>query len=338
MRIETSKSLQPFNTFRIPSTAAHYIAVQDLSELRAFLASGFPEYEHLLVLGGGSNLLFTGDFDGLVLHMLNKGIEILSEDGNGMEVRVQAGEVWDDFVTWCTKRNLYGVENLVAIPGSVGAAPVQNIGAYGAEVKDVIVSVDIIMTEDGRFKTLPAAACEFGYRSSIFKQELRGQAIITSVVFRLQKSGVLNRGYGEVQKMLIDRGVTDPGPAEVAEVIRLIRSAKLPDPAVTGNAGSFFKNPLISDQQYAQLASQYPNLPSYPQHDGTVKVAAGWMIEQCGLKGHRMGNAAVHDKQALVLINAGGATGFEVVALANHIIKTVWLQFGIRLEPEVNIL
>ncbi|HRZ43463.1 MAG TPA: UDP-N-acetylenolpyruvoylglucosamine reductase, partial [Bacteroidales bacterium] len=204
--------------------------------------------------------------------------------------------------------------------------------------KDVIASVDTVTIEDGDLRTLTAAACGFGYRSSIFKRELRGRAIITSVVFRLQKSGVLNTGYGDVQKMLSERGITDPRPADIAAVIRSIRSAKLPDPAITGNAGSFFKNPVIGEVEAKALRASHPGLPCWPQPDGTVKLAAGWLIEQCRLKGFRMGNAAVHDRQALVLVNAGGATGYEVMALANHIIKTVWLQFGIRLEPEVNIL
>lgn len=338
MYIETSKPLQPFNTFGIQATAAYYVAIEDVNSLQSFLKSDYPGSDQLLVLGGGSNLLFTGDFDGLVLHMVNKGIEVLEEDNTHSVVRVQAGEVWDDFVNWSTERTLYGIENLAAIPGSVGAAPVQNIGAYGAEVKDVVVSVEMVMLETGEPLTLTRAECDFGYRTSIFKRDLRGQAIITSVVFRLTKSGLLNTGYGDVQKMLGTSGILDPRPADVAAVIRAIRSSKLPDPSITGNAGSFFKNPVIDDTEADALLKLHPDLPSWPQPYGSVKVAAGWLIEQCGLKGFRMGNAAVHEKQALVLVNAGGATGLEVVALANHIIKTVWLQFGIRLEPEVNIL
>ncbi len=338
MQIETSKSLRAFNTFGIPATAAYYAAVENVQSLQSILKSGHPGSDRILVLGGGSNLLFTEDFDGLVLHMVNKGIEVLEEDDEQVLVRVQAGEVWDDLVNWCTERGLYGIENLAAIPGSTGAAPVQNIGAYGAEVKDVIASVEMVLLESGELMTLTATECGFGYRTSIFKRDLRGRAIITSVVFRLQKSGVVNTGYGDVQKMLANLGVADPGPADVAAVIRTIRAAKLPDPAETGNAGSFFKNPVIDDAKADALLKSHPDLPCWPQPYGTVKVAAGWLIERCGLKGFRMGNVAVHDKQALVLVNCGDATGIEVVILANHILKTVWLQFGIRLEPEVNIL
>lgn len=338
MQTETSKSLLHFNTFGIEATAAYYVAVEDLPSLRSFLKSNYPGSDRLLVLGGGSNLLFTGDFDGMVIHMVNKGIDVLEEDNTQVMVRVQAGETWDDFVNWSTERALFGIENLAAIPGSVGAAPVQNIGAYGAEVKDVVESVELVMLETGELITLTATECGFGYRTSIFKRDLRGQTIITSVVFRLTKSGMLNTGYGDVEKMLEICVVEDPGPADVASVIRSIRGAKLPDPAITGNAGSFFKNPVITATEADTLRKSHPALPCWPQPDGTVKVAAGWLIEYCGLKGFRMGNAAVHDKQALVLVNTGGSSGLEVVALANHIIKTVWLQFGIRLEPEVNIL
>lgn len=338
MHIESTKPLQALNTFGIAVNAAHYVAVDDAAELPALLTSGRPELEQILVLGGGSNLLFTSDFEGLVLHMVNKGIHIVREDEQEVVVRVQAGEVWDDFVTWSTDRSLYGIENLVAIPGSVGAAPVQNIGAYGMEVSDSLISVEMVMLENGACHTLNHRMCEFGYRSSIFKQALKGQVVITAVTFKLRKQGALLLLYKGVEETLKERGIIDPTPGDAAAAIRQIRDSKLPDPAIIGNAGSFFKNPILTAAEYEILKEKFPTLPSYPQDDGTYKVAAGWLIEQAGLKGFRMGRAGVHDKQALVLVNAGGATGDEVVELCNHVIKTVWMQFGIRLEPEVNIL
>jgi UDP-N-acetylmuramate dehydrogenase len=338
VHIESTKPLQALNTFGIAVNAAHYVAVDDAAELPALLTSGRPELEQILVLGGGSNLLFTSDFEGLVLHMVNKRIEVVREDAEEVIVRVQAGEVWDDFVTWSTDRSLYGIENLVAIPGSVGAAPVQNIGAYGMEVSDSLISVEMVMLENGACYTLNHRMCEFGYRSSIFKHELKGQVVITAVTFKLRKRGALLLSYRGVEEILKERGIIDPTPGDVAAAIRHIRDSKLPDPAIIGNAGSFFKNPILTAAEYEILKEKFPTLPSYPQDDGTYKVAAGWLIEQAGLKGFRMGHAGVHDKQALVLVNAGGATGDEVLELCNHVIKTVWMQFGIRLEPEVNIL
>jgi len=338
VHIESTKPLQALNTFGIAVNAAHYVAVDDAAELPALLTSGRPELEQILVLGGGSNILFTSDFEGLVLHMVNKGIDVVSEDAEELIVRVQAGEVWDDFVTWSTIRNLYGVENLVAIPGSVGAAPVQNIGAYGMELADSLLSVEMVMLENGDSYTLDHRMCEFGYRSSIFKQALKGQVVITAATFKLRKRGTLNLSYKGVDEILNERGGGEPTPGDAAAAIRHIRDSKLPDPSITGNAGSFFKNPVLTTSEYEILIQRFPTLPSYPQDDGTFKVAAGWLIEQSGLKGFRMGHAGVHDKQALVLVNSGGATGEEILQLANHVIKTVWMQFGIRLEPEVNIL
>lgn len=338
MQIESSRPLQLLNTFGIAVNASHYVAVHDAARLPSLLTSGASELQRILVLGGGSNVLFTEDFNGLVLHMVNKGIDVLSEDDDVMIVRVAAGEVWDDFITWSTDRSLYGIENLVAIPGSVGAAPVQNIGAYGMELSDTLQEVEVVMLEDGSRHNFSNSMCQFGYRTSLFKNELKGQVVITSVTFRLRKRGTLNLSYKGVEEVLHQRHLHHPNPADVADAIRHIRDTKLPDPKRTGNAGSFFKNPVVSAEDHRQLMALHPGLPSYPQSDGTVKVAAGWLIEHAGLKGFRMGNASVHDRQALVLVNTGNATGTEVVTLANHIIKTVWITYGIRLEPEVNIL
>jgi UDP-N-acetylmuramate dehydrogenase len=338
VHFETSKPLQSLNTFGIDVHAAHYVAVEDAATLPELLTSGRPELSEILVLGGGSNILFTEDFDGCVLHMCNRGVVIEHEDDRYAFVRVEAGEEWDAFVQFCLDHNLGGVENLIAIPGRVGAAPVQNIGAYGTEVGNVIFEVDMVLLENGSRITMPAFMCEFGYRTSIFKTALKGQVVITSVLFRLSKYPEVNAGYGDVQKRLAEVGIEQPSIQDVAHVIRRIRDAKLPDPKITGNAGSFFKNPVVSEEIVTTIRQTYPDMPVYAQEDGTMKLAAGWLIEQCKLKGFRMGNAAVHDKQALVLVNLGEATGIEVVTLANHIIKMVWLKFGVRLEPEVNIL
>jgi UDP-N-acetylmuramate dehydrogenase len=335
---EKNKSLKNLTTFGVECLAESYIAVNQTDELVERLQSGEIDTEHLLILGGGSNLLFTRNFDGLVLHMCNKGIEVESEDDDFVFVRVQAGEEWDDFVGYCLDRNLGGVENLIAIPGRVGASPVQNIGAYGAEVKDVITEVELAFLSNGRRCVLTAHDCNFGYRSSIFKNELKGKVVITSVVFRLRKHPEIQAGYGDVQKQLNNEGITSPTIRDVARIIRSIRDAKLPDPKVTGNAGSFFKNPVIDEGVADKLKAAHPEMPFYLQAGGQVKLAAGWLIEQCGLKGFKMGHAAVHDRQALVLVNLGEATGQEVVSLANWIINRVEEQFGVRLEPEVNIL
>ncbi len=336
--IETSRSLKSLNTFGIDVKASYYTAVKNRGDLIELLSGNRPELSEFLILGCGSNILFTGDFDGCVIHMFNKGIDVEREDSDHIYVRAAAGEVWDDFVEYCLARNLGGVENLIAIPGSVGAAPVQNIGAYGVEVGETVEEVEAVLAENGSRITIPAPECDFGYRSSIFKTTLKGQVVITSVLFRVRKKPVINVGYGDVKSSLLDAGISEPSVRDVANVIRGIRESKLPDHKVMGNAGSFFKNPVISEEECSHLLSKYPEMPVFPQPGGMVKLAAGWLVEKSGLKGVRMGNAAIHDKQALVLINKGDATGMEITTLANHIIKTVWLNFAVRLEPEVVIL
>ncbi|MFO7723206.1 MAG: UDP-N-acetylmuramate dehydrogenase [Bacteroidales bacterium] len=337
-RTEIQKSLKHLNTFGVECLADSYFAINHAEELIRLLKSEEMAAGPLLILGGGSNILFTRDFAGAVIHICNKGIEIEFEDEDYAEIRAQAGEEWDDFVNFCLEHNLGGVENLVAIPGRVGAAPVQNIGAYGVEVKDVIQEVEAIRISDGQTIMLDAAGCGFGYRNSIFKGALKGKVVITSVLFRLSKHPEIFAGYGDVKKKLDEEGITAPTIRDVARVIGTIRGAKLPDPKVTGNAGSFFKNPVVDKLTVAALKAMHSDLPSWPQPDGNVKLAAGWLIEQCGLKGYRMGGAAVHERQALVLVNTGGATGIEVLVLAEYVIRQVEQQFGIRLEPEVNIL
>jgi UDP-N-acetylmuramate dehydrogenase len=338
IHIEHNKSLRPFNTFGVEVTAKRYIAFHDLHDLNACFAGTGMDEGPLLILGGGSNILFTGDFDGCVMHVCAKGIEVVEEDHDKVYVRVQAGEVWDDFVDFCIFHGYGGVENLVAIPGSVGAAPVQNIGAYGAEVKDVLSEVEVVFLSDGTRGVFTSGECNFGYRSSIFKNELKGKVVITSVVFRLPKHPVIHAGYGDVQKQLDSEGLTQPTIRDVARVIRNIRDSKLPDPKVTGNAGSFFKNPVVDHAIADSIKADYPEMPYFPQPGGGVKLAAGWLVEQSGLKGFRLGRAAVHDRQALVLVNTGGATGEEILALARYVIGKVDERFGVGLEPEVNIL
>ncbi len=338
VNIERNKSLKALNTFGVEARAAVYVAVRSTEDILEALSQTRIAPTPVLMLGGGSNLLLTGDIDGWVIHLCNKGITVVHEGDETCTVRVAAGEVWDDFIGFCLGRNLYGVENLVAIPGSVGAAPVQNIGAYGMEVKETITEVEMVMLRNGELRTLDNAACAFGYRTSIFKTKLKGEAVITSVTFTLKKKGILNLTYGGIKDALAAKGIVEPGLGDVADIIRSIRAVKLPDPKVTGNAGSFFRNPSVPAQLFADLQDQHPEIPSYPQSDGTIKLAAGWLIEQCGLKGYRLGNAAVHDRQSLVLVNCGNATGQDILALAHHIIEKVEQKFRIRLDPEVNIL
>lgn len=335
---EYGKSLKLLNSFGIDVRAKRYLAVHEKSCLEELIREINKDSEPLLILGGGSNILFTSDYDGTVLHICNKGISIVGEDDEHCLVRAEAGEMWDDFVMFCIERDLGGVENLVAIPGSMGAAPVQNIGAYGMEVSDTIRSVEVVSLADGSVRVMSADECGFGYRSSIFKGALKGRVVIASVTFRLTKKPVINAGYGDVKRELDALGLAAPGIRDVAEVIRAIRNSKLPDHTVTGNAGSFFKNPVVQVEVHQTLKEEYPGIVAYPQSDGTMKLAAGWLIEQCGLKGLRMGKAAVHDRQALVLVNMGGATGAEIIQLARHVIEEVDKTFGVRLEPEVNIL
>lgn len=335
---EYGKSLKLLNSFGIDVYAKRYIPVHDKSCLEELIQEINKDSEPLQILGGGSNILFTDDYQGSVVHLCNKGISIVCEDDDHCLVSAEAGEVWDDFVQFCLEHGLGGVENLVAIPGSVGAAPVQNIGAYGMEVSDTITAVEVVSLADGSARSMSAGECGFGYRTSIFKSSLKGRVVITSVTFRLMKNPVINTSYGDVKRELDALGLAAPGIRDVAEVIRTIRNSKLPDHTVIGNAGSFFKNPVVQVDVYQTLHEQYPGIVSYPQHDGTMKLAAGWLIEQCGLKGFRMGNAGVHDRQALVLVNCGGATGAEILQLALHIIDEVDKKFSVRLEPEVNII
>lgn len=288
----------------------------------------------LLFMGGGSNLLFLNNFAGTVFHSVIDDINIVAEDDNSISLRVGSGVVWDDFVAYCVEKGWWGVENLSLIPGEVGASAVQNIGAYGVEVKDVLQNIEAISVDDLSKRIFTNAECNYGYRDSIFKNSLKGKYVITYVTYRLSKTANPNIGYGALKSVLSE----NPSLNEIRDAIIGVRNSKLPDPKVYGNAGSFFMNPVIPMEQFAELQSRYPEIPSYPASDGYIKVPAGWLIEKSGWKGKSLGNAAVYEKQALVLINRGGATGMEVKHLADTVIADVKEIFGITLHAEVNYI
>lgn len=326
--------LDSLNTFRIAARARRYLRVTAAGQLAAALAQPALASLPRLVLGGGSNLLFTRDFDGLVLHMALSGRELVGEEGGCALVRAQAGENWHAFVQWTLAQGLGGLENLSLIPGTVGAAPIQNIGAYGAEIKDVFHSLTVFDMASGQARTMTASQCRFGYRDSVFKHPEGAQLVVLDVTFALPTAWRPNLRYAELAQALDEAGVTAPTPRQVSDAVVAIRRRKLPDPAVIGNAGSFFKNPVVPAEHCARLLESFPNLVHHRQPDGSEKLAAGWLIDQCGWKGKRMGAAGVYPKQALVLVNHGGATGGEVVALAQAIKADVAGRYGVVLEPE----
>jgi UDP-N-acetylmuramate dehydrogenase len=287
-----------------------------------------------MVLGGGSNLLLTGDFAGLVLHLCTAGVGVVHEDDASIYVKAAAGENWHRFVRWTLQQGLGGLENLSLIPGNVGAAPIQNIGAYGVELKDCFHSLTAFDFETGNTFVLDRTACRFGYRDSVFKHEWRDRAAILDVTFALPKKWQPNVQYADVSQELAARGIKAPTAGQISEAVIAIRTRKLPDPAVIGNAGSFFKNPVISAEQRSVLLERHPQLVSYAQADGSFKLAAGWLIDQSGWKGKSLGAAGVYEKQALVLVNRGGASGREIAALAAAIQADVMSRFGVRIEPE----
>lgn len=336
IRVFENSDLSARNSFKVHQQAAKIVEFDSNSDLQQIFAEHITD--RWMVMGGANNILFTRDIDFPIIIPRNEQIEILSEGNEGVYVRVGAGLEWDELVAWSVERGLWGLENLSLIPGKVGAAPVQNIGAYGAEAKDTIASVEMFFPEQGAFVTLAAEHCGFGYRESVFKQTLKGRVIITSVTFCLSKVAAPKLGYGDVEREVEARGGVSL--TNIREAICAIRRAKLPDTAITGNAGSFFKNPIVEASVAQNLLEQYPDMPHYPTTDTTkVKLAAGWLIDQCGLKGYSEGNVGVHSRQALVLINTtGNATGSEVIAFAGKVCQTVAQKFGITIEPEVNIL
>lgn len=337
LQVQTDYPLARLNTFGMRVAAARY-ATFDREEDLAALPLDPAAMQDILVLGGGSNMLFTGDVPGLVLHNKIRGIVKLREDNDHVWLQVGAGEVWHELVLYAVAAGYAGIENLSLIPGTVGAAPIQNIGAYGVEAKDVIEEVRFLNLESGAFETLRNEACGFAYRDSIFKKELKGKAIITAVTFRLNKVPVFHTTYGTIQQELDAMGVTELSIRAVSDAVIRIRSSKLPDPREIGNAGSFFKNPEVATTFYQELKAQYPALPGYTISEHITKIPAGWLIEQCGWKGFRRDNYGVHQLQALVLVNYGGAKGQDIADLSLEIMASVSRSFGISLEREVQII
>jgi len=333
MKEYKSCSLKPYNTFGIEAEATRLIILETETEILS-LSEVLNSNEPRLILGGGSNILLTNNFEGNVIAPWFKGIEIIEDKADSVKVKVAAGEEWDSFVEWACQRNYWGIENLSLIPGKVGASPIQNIGAYGVEVKDAIESVTFFEIEKGAFRTLTNQQCQFGYRNSIFKQELKGKIIVTSVTFKLSKEPKPILHYANLQ----DLAGVSPTTMAIRKVVISIRESKLPDPKITGNAGSFFKNPVIDEKLFNKLKATYPDIPSYPSERGTVKIPAGWLIEKGGWKGKIVGNVGVHAKQALVIVNYGGATGEAIIGLAKEVQRTIKNQFGIELEMEVNAI
>ncbi len=337
--MKTNVNLQPYNSFGFKAVAKYYVEINDIQQLESLITSDVFKQEKHLVLSGGNNVLFQDDvFDGLVIFINTKGIEILREDENEIIVHAQAGEDWPDFVKFTVCKGWYGLENLAHIPGKVGAAPVQNIGAYGMELKDSFLQCEAFELETGKTKVFGKEECRFSYRESIFKNELKGQFIITSVDFLLKKNAPLHLDYGNIKAYLEQNGIVNPTLQQLHNAICAIRDAKLPDVKQIGSAGSFFKNPVIEAAQFAALQKEFPNIPHYDEPNGKVKVPAGWLIEQAGWKGWRDEHVGVYDKQALVLVHYGGGTGQDIVELARKIQDSVEAKFGIRISPEVNFV
>lgn len=335
MEIFENHSLLKHNTFGIDAKCSRFIDIASTEEASRFL----PQYadDTFIIVGGGSNLLLTRDYEGTVLHSAIRGIEI-EDDGDSVLVTCGSGEVWDDVVAHCVREGLHGAENLSLIPGDVGASAVQNIGAYGSEAKDIICKVEAVEIATGNVMMFNADDCHYSYRQSIFKNEWKNRFFITHVTYRLSRQFQPRLEYGNIKTALADKGISTPTAQQLRDVIIEIRKAKLPEPSVLGNAGSFFMNPVVDKAKYEQLLSIYPQMPHYTIDAMHEKIPAGWMIEQCGWKGRSLGRAGVHDKQALVLVNRGGATGEEVLTLCRTIQKDVADKFGIEIHPEVNII
>lgn len=338
MEILENQSLKPYNTFGIEALTRYFVPIASLDELQEAFAHPALKNQPKLILGGGSNVLFTKNWDGATLLNKTKGIEILAETDEYVELKAYSGENWHGLVMYCVERSLGGIENLSLIPGTVGAAPMQNIGAYGVEIKDVLQSVDFFDIENNTVRTFTNAECDFGYRESIFKKQLKNKVFIHSITIRLNKKPLFNTTYGAIQQTLETMGVRDLSVKAISDAVISIRRSKLPDPAVLGNAGSFFKNPEISTAQYLQLKEQFTDMPGYRVNETLTKVPAGWLIEKMGWKGKVFGHTGSHKDQALVIVNYGGATGNEVYAHAKNVIQSVKDNFGIELTPEVNII
>ncbi|MGB8705345.1 MAG: UDP-N-acetylmuramate dehydrogenase [Gillisia sp.] len=336
MKVLRDASLKPYNTFGIDVKASRLISVESVEDLKLLLKRNYAE--ELFILGGGSNMLFTHDLHSTVLQINLRGKEVVDEDEDHVYIKANAGENWHQFVLWTLDNGWGGLENLSLIPGNVGTSPIQNIGAYGVEIKDRFVSCEAIDIQTLEVLNFTAEDCEFGYRNSIFKNRAKGKYIVTSVIFRLSKKNhQLITNYGTIEEWLREKEIENPGIKDISNAVIAIRSSKLPDPKKLGNSGSFFKNPVLSEKTFSAISQEFPEMPFYSVGEGKVKVPAGWLIEHAGLKGYREGDAGVHAKQALVLVNYGNASGLQLLQLAQKVQETVFKKFKIELEPEVNI-
>lgn len=339
LKFEHHVDLFPYNTFHIHARARLLLRVTSVGDLIELTRQKELMTGSVLILGGGSNILMTGDYDGLVVKNEITGIEVLDEDDDHVSVRVGAGEGWHQFVRYCVDHDWGGIENLSLIPGTVGAAPMQNIGAYGVEIRETVISVEAVELATGEVVTFSKAECRFGYRESIFKNEVRGRYFISSVTLRLtRRNHKINASYGSLRDLLSEKGIDDPTVRDVSEAVIAIRKSKLPDPVLIGNAGSFFKNPSVDDASLAFIREQASVVPTFPGEGSLTKVPAGWLIEQCGWKGATLGNIGVHKHQALVLVNYGDGKGSDIWALAMKIKESVKDKFGVTLQPEVNVI
>jgi len=334
MQIDSGVSLKPYNTFGLPAVAHTLVRITSDADVRRVVDHPVLGVAPKFILGGGSNIILTRDMPQVVLKVEVRGMRVVSEHADAVVVEAGAGENWHEFVEFSLQQGLPGLENLALIPGTVGAAPVQNIGAYGVELKDRFQELDAVDLVTGRSVTLGSGVCAFGYRDSVFKRYLAGKSVITRVRFRLPKPWQPVLGYLDLERKMVETGNREPDATTIAGWVCAIRRAKLPDPALIGNAGSFFKNPVVTPEQCKDIIGRDPEIVHYPMPDGTIKLAAGWLIDACGWKGKSVGRAGVYDKQALVLVNRGGASGAEVVTLARAIQESVYGRFGIRLEPE----
>jgi UDP-N-acetylmuramate dehydrogenase len=336
MEIRQDVDLTPYNSFGISARAHHFVSIGQPDELAAVFRHARQEKLRVLVLGSGSNILFVNDFLGLVLHMATRGVDLDESTGR---VRVAAGEVWHDFVATCMNKGFHGLENLALIPGTVGAAPVQNIGAYGVELGDLLVSVTVFDSAELRFRTLEREACEFDYRHSLFKQPAGADLVITEVELQLSRDWQPETSYRALSEALQQAGISEPTPQQLFDTVCQVRLSKLPDPARLGNAGSFFKNPVVSSQKYQALLADFPAMPSFPTDEpGLVKIPAAWLLDELGCKGQGRGGAAVHEQHALVLVNRNRASGEDIFMLAQDMSSKVLTRFGIALQPEVRII
>ena len=337
--MKTNVNLKPYNSFGFDAVAKYFVEIRDIQQLEALVSTDIFKQEKHLILSGGNNVLFQNAvFDGLVVYINTKGVEILREDENEVVVRAQAGEDWPDFVKFTVSKGWHGLENLAHIPGKVGAAPVQNIGAYGMELEDSFLQCEAMSLATGETKIFSKEDCRFGYRESIFKNKLKGQFVITSVDFLLKKNTPLHLDYGNIKAYLEQNDIQDSTLQQLHDAICAIRDTKLPDVQQIGSAGSFFKNPVIEAAKFEALQKDFPNIPHYDEPNGKVKVPAGWLIEQSGWKGWRDEHVGVYDKQALVLVHYGGGKGLDIVELARKIQDSVEAKFGIRISPEVNFV